>query len=203
MNEIPINIAVEDELSGAVAQTLLTASKANYHVGNIYGRGGFGYLKKTCSGWNNAARGIPFLLLTDLDDHPCPSALIDSWLGDKKKKHPNLLFRIAVKEVESWLLADRENFGKYLAVSINKMPHYPDTEADPKATLIKIAAGSNRKEIRSRLVPRSGSTAKQGPDYNQCLINFVRNHWNIEGASGRSPSLTRCVKSLNSFAPTW
>ena len=77
---IPVNLAVEDELSEAVIRRLLRHSKRQYAIGTVYGRNGFGYLRKTIAGWNKAARGIPFLVLTDLDTYPCPTALIEDWM---------------------------------------------------------------------------------------------------------------------------
>ena len=107
MKPIPVNLATEDELSETVLLKVLKHLN-RFAVGNCYRRGGYGYLRKTISGWNGAARGIPFVLLTDLDDCECPQKLLETWLGTTR--HPNLLFRVAVREVESWLLADREFF---------------------------------------------------------------------------------------------
>ncbi|MDF2210039.1 hypothetical protein L1F28_15070 [Arthrospira platensis NCB002] len=44
---------------------------------------------------------MAYLVLTDLDKSECPLAIINEWLKSQPK-HPNLLFRVAVKEVESW-----------------------------------------------------------------------------------------------------
>jgi len=37
-------------------------------------------------------------------------------------KHPNLLFRVAVKEVEAWLLAHRAAFATFLGISDKLIP---------------------------------------------------------------------------------
>jgi len=48
--------------------------------------------------WNAAAAaGTPILLLTDLDQHPCPLGLIEGWLD--VEPHANLIFRVAVREL--------------------------------------------------------------------------------------------------------
>lgn len=75
-------------------------------------------------GWNRAAKGTPFVVLTDLDTAPCPGELIKSWLANDQ--HPNLLFRVAVREVESWLMADTDNFAHYIATRKTLMPEDPD-----------------------------------------------------------------------------
>ena len=198
---IPINIAVEDLLSEAVATRLLADSAKNFAVGVVYNRGGYGYLKKTVPGWNNAAKGTPFFLLTDLDAWPCPPSLMASWLSDPI--HRNLVFRVAVREVESWLLADRLNFASFLKVHKARIPERPDELLDPKATLVAIASRSPSAHIKSRLVPGRLSTARQGRDYNGCLTEFVATKWSPLEAAVNSPSLARCRESLAKFSPVW
>lgn len=197
---IAINLATEDELSEVVLFKILAVTN-RYAVGTPYRRGGYGYLRRTIYGWNRAARGVPFVVLTDLDKADCPAALINSWLP--VPKHANLLFRVAVHEVESWLLADNANFSSYLRIPIELVPTAPDTLDDPKAKLIDLARRSRSKELRERLVPRAGSTAKQGPDYNGCLAAFVRESWSVSTACINSPSLAKTVVRVNAFAPVW
>jgi len=75
MQPIPIHIAVEDPLSEAVLRKILICSNRPYIVGSCFNRGGFGYLKKNIRGFNNAAKGTPFLVLTDLDRTECAPVL--------------------------------------------------------------------------------------------------------------------------------
>jgi hypothetical protein len=201
MTPIPINIAVEDLLSEVVAKRLLADSGQAFSVGVVYNRGGYGYLKKTAHGWNNAAKGTPFFLLTDLDYATCPSDLIASWLPNSP--HRNFIFRVAVKEVESWLLADRLNFSSFIKVHRTRLPERPDELTDPKATLVTLASKSPLTQVKARLVPRPRTTAKQGRDYNGCLSEFVMTRWVPEEAALNSPSLNRCRKRLAAFRPTW
>jgi hypothetical protein len=201
MTAIPINLAVEDLLSEVVLRTLLARSERDFAVGTVFNRGGFGYLRRTCPGWNNAAKGVPFLLLTDLDQYACPPALIDDWLPTRR--HPNLIVRVAIREVESWILADSRNFSAFLGISRDAVPADPENLADAKQALVGLANRSRRTSTRTRLVPRIGSTAKQGPDYNQCLSEFVTRHWDEGEASASSPSLLGCIRALRVFRPTW
>jgi hypothetical protein len=201
MSSIPIQLAVEDLISETLLRTLLERSKKEYHIGTVFNHGGFGYLRRTAPGWNNAARGTPFLLLTDLDQHLCPTALITDWLT--QPKHSNFIFRIAVREVEAWILADTKNFAAFLGVSSTLLPTSPETLTNAKEILVGLAARSRRTATRSRLVPKQGSTAKQGPDYNQCLGEFVTKYWNPIEASANSPSLLRCIRAIETFKPTW
>lgn len=140
MTPIPVNLAIEDELSEVVLRQLLTFVGRDYHVGIAYRRGGSGYLRRTVSGWNSAARTTPFIVLTDLDEYVCPRALIDDWLTETQ--HPNLIFRVAVKEVEAWLLADSKHLSSYLGIRSSLIPTDPDSLPDPKATIIEVVRSS-------------------------------------------------------------
>jgi hypothetical protein len=202
MSPIPVHLAVEDDLSEFVIRRLLLDTGRHYSIGNVFGRGGFGYLQSRAKNWNAAAAaGTPILLLTDLDQHPCPSGLIEDWLD--LEPHANLLFRVAVREVESWLLADREGFADFLGVSDVLIPMQPDQIPYPKQTLVNLARRSRTRALRESIVPRHDSTAVQGPDYNGCLGDFVRNCWNRNAALERSPSLGRAWERLMVFEPTW
>lgn len=201
MSTIPVNLAIEDYLSEAVLRRLLAHANRAYSIGTVYGRSGFGYLRRTVHGWNRAARGIPFVLLTDLDRYQCPQALLNDWL--QEPRHPNLVLRIAVREVESWLLADRANLAEFLAVPKRLLPRRVEALSDPKAVLIGLARRSRRRDVRERIVPRRGSTAQIGPDYNGCLMSFVMTNWDIGAAADESRSLSHTLARLRSFAPVW
>ncbi|NES96644.1 MAG: hypothetical protein F6K32_15690 [Desertifilum sp. SIO1I2] len=201
MNDIPINLAVEDALSEAVLREMLKQSLRNFSVGQCYNKGGFGYLKKLIPGLNHAAKGMPYFVLTDLDTEECPLSLISSWLS--QPKHPNLLFRIAVREVEAWLLAHREAFSDFLGISEDLIPVNSDEIPDPKQCLINLARRSRKRTLREGIVPAQGSTAKIGKDYNGQLIRFVQNSWQAEAAQVNSPSLKRAMQTLLNFEPIW
>ena len=194
---IYINLAYEDELSRTVLQRLLRSYDDRYEVGVCYGQGGFGYLRRQISGFNNAARGVPFLLLTDLDRNNCPPSLVNEWLP--RGVHPNLLFRVAVREVEAWLLADRSGIARLLGIQIDTVPHNPESLPDPKAALVGLARRSRHGGVRRDIVPPDRSTAQQGPNYNGRLGEFVAHVWNPTAASANSPSLKRTLRALEEF----
>jgi hypothetical protein len=98
---IPIHLAVEDELSEWVLRRIIASRPTNYSIGAVFGKGGFGYLKRQVRAFNNAAKRCPFLLLTDLDQTDCPPQLIADWLDVPRQL--DFLLRVAVREVESWL----------------------------------------------------------------------------------------------------
>lgn len=204
--EIPINLVYEDNLSLEILLKLfqspgVTSGVKRFCIGRqLHGRG-YGYIKNNIVGFNEASKGMPYLILTDLDQRKCAPSMIREWLP--VSRNHNLIFRIAVKEVESWVLADREGFAGFLGIAQNKVPENPDELDDPKAHLIQLAKSSRKRAMREDLVPKAGSTARQGPAYNERLAMFVREYWNPEAARIASPSLEKTLKSLEEFTPQW
>ncbi|MCU0547176.1 MAG: DUF4276 family protein [Oscillatoriaceae cyanobacterium Prado104] len=199
--DIPINLVFEDLLSEAVLKQMLVQSQRPFAVGKCFNQRGYGKIKKIISGLNYAAKGMPYLILTDLDREECPLIIISEWLT--QPKHPNLLFRIAVKEVEAWLLAHREAFAEFLGISVNLIPADVDKISDPKQLLINLAKKSKKRELRDGIVPDRNSTAKIGKDYNGQLIQFVNQNWQVAPAQTNSPSLKRAMDAIENFQPTW
>jgi hypothetical protein len=201
MTDIPINLVFEDVLSEAVLKQMLKQSQRPFSVGHCLNQRGNDQIKQNISGFNNAAKGMPYLVLTDLDKADCPLVIISEWLT--QPKHPNLLFRIAVKEVEAWLLAHREAFAKFLGISVDLIPGDADRIPDPKLLLINLARRSRKRKLREAIVPEPNSTAKIGKDYNGQLIQFVNKSWQVASAQTNSPSLERAMNALINFQPTW
>jgi len=198
---IPIHLGAEDDLSEAVLRKILIESRRPFAVGTCYNRGGYGYIRKTIRGLNNAAKGTPFLVLTDLDKVQCPPELIRAWLPEPM--HANLMFRVAVREVEAWLLADRRAFAGFLGIKQVLIPGNVDSIEDPKKCLIELAKRSLRKDLRQDIVPPAGSTRQIGPNYNGRLAFFVHQFWNVAEAGRASPSLERAVRAVANFTPSW
>jgi len=197
VDPIPVHLAVEDELSETVLRAILDQSGRVYSVGTCFRRRGSGYLRKRIGGFNSAAKHTPFVLLTDLDDAECAPKLVEEWLT--RGKHHNLIFRVAIREVEAWVLAHRSAFASFLGISQEKVPETPDELANPKMELIGLAGRSRRTALRKAIVPRPGS--KKGPDYNATLSAFIESDWNMNEAAKRSPSLRRACEAIASFEP--
>lgn len=193
---IYINLVYEDDLSEAVMFKLINHFGDKYIVHNTYSGHGFGYLKSNIKGFNQASVVSPFFMLTDLDNYTCPPALKKDWINFPL--YSNFIFRIAVREVEAWLLSDIEGLSEFLKVSPVNFPVFPENEIDPKSTLIQLARRSRIRRIREDLVPINENAAV-GPNYNGCLTEFVYNNWNIETALTRSKSLLKAFKILENF----
>jgi len=194
-----LHLAVEDPLSEGVSRRLFGEYRPDVEILQCYGRSGSGFLKKRIRSWNQAARQLPFLVLTDLDQAECAPSLIGEWLPTEP--HPNLLLRVAVREVEAWLLADHQGWAEFLGLQQPPKFHRPEDLPDPKAALLKEAARSRRRSIRSDLLPAPGTTARVGPNYNGRLIDFVGTTWHPERARHHADSLDRMIRAIEAFRP--
>lgn len=195
--DIPINLVFEDELSEAFMKKLAEYFGHKYLIIASYTRGGYGYIKNNIKAFNNASKGSVYFILTDLDNYSCPLELMDEWLGLKNRRH-NLLFRVAIKEVESWALADIIGFSDYFGVSERLVPRSPDTVSDPKKVLIDIVRKSKKKSFKQDILPVN-ENAKVGPNYNARMIDFVNKKWSINSALKNSESLNRAYHALDRF----
>jgi hypothetical protein len=189
-----IYLAIEDELSEEVGSKIINDMLGGDYVIKALRRGGFGYLKSKVPSFVEMSRQYPVLMVTDLDAEECAVALRAKWFKGLQTPE-TLIFRVAVREVESWLLADSIEFADYLGVNEAILPKDPDALADPKATLINVARKAKR-SLRLDIVPERGALAVQGVGYNRALTQFVRERWDCRRAADRSDSLTRACKRV-------
>lgn len=196
-----IHPLVEGNLDEAVAFKIIKAT--GHTSGTCYGRKGIGYIKNKIQGFNQTARSIYYLTLVDFMDtqviNPrlsCPPEVVTSWLPHRQ---PKMIFRVIVREIESWLLADRSNLAKFLKVNAGKIPANPEQVPDPKLKLINLARRSRSSQIRSALVPETGSTAQVGRLYDSEMKIFINTLWDIGKARSHAPSLDKCLKRLESL----
>lgn len=190
---IPANAVVEDLLSEIVLRRL---AEHRFAIGAVYGHEGVGYIAKRIGAFNHAARGGPWIVLADLDSNPCAPGLIGRWLPNGP--HPNLILRIAVREVEAWLLADAAAFAQTLGIPAHLVPLQPENLPDPKRTLVDTCRRSRRSELKRDVLPRHPSDA-QGPGYNSRIGQFVQSAWRPEAARAAAPSLDRAMRAIESF----
>jgi len=194
-----ISLLVEGLTDRVVVQRILEL--VGLPCGRIFGEKGKDYLLRVLPDYNQAARFSPWIAVVDLDRAPeCAPLLIRQHLP-----HPGagMKFRVAVRAVEAWLLADRDTLAEFLAVPQNRLPFQPEAEPDPKAALVSLARQSKRRDVRDDMVPRPGSGAKVGPAYTARLIEYVTvaspAQWRPEEAAQRSDSLRRCIAALHTL----
>ncbi|HUY88282.1 MAG TPA: hypothetical protein VMV10_06085 [Pirellulales bacterium] len=191
-----ISIAVEGIVDEAVARRLVSETSAL--PGRVYGKNGKAKLRERLSGYNRDAVRSPWVVLVDLDhDAECAAALRATWLP-KPAKH--MCFRIAVREVEAWLLADRERIAEFLGISASILPRSPEDVDDPKRLMIDLARRSRRRELREDMVPRRSSGRTEGPAYASRLIEFAGGPWRPAIAAKNCDSLRRCRRCLEKLA---
>jgi hypothetical protein len=194
----PITLAVEGGLDEVILTKLVR--KLGGEVGHVYGHKGKPYLLEKLRGFNNAARFAPWVVLLDLNgDADCAPTFSRVTLAAPAS---GMRLRVAVRAVEAWLMADRENFAGFLGVSIRDVPSNPEGEANPKARLLDLARTSRRSGLKSQLLPTRGSTAKVGPLYNARLAEYAgsnRGGWRPMVAARSSESLRRCISAIESL----
>jgi hypothetical protein len=138
-------------------------------------------------------------MLTDLDTEECAPEKIRTWINIPL--HPNFVFRIAVKEVEAWLLADAAGIAAFFGITATKIPGNVEGIPDPKRELFSLARTSRKRVILDDIVPDTRTAAKQGRNYNGRMKEFVYYQWDISEAMTRAESLRKTVLKLCEFKP--
>lgn len=192
---VSLILAVEDEPSAAVARRLLRSYRKDVVVSRVFVAGGYGRLKVHAPRYNTASRYTPFFLLTDLDRADCAPGLIEDWLAGRSRE-ASFLFRVAVREVEAWLLADQAGIAKFLGIETVLVPTDVEALSDPKRALIELSRRSSRRELRRGLVPAEGSTAQVGPSYVDLVADFAEKGWSPDRARKGAPSLEAAIVAL-------
>lgn len=187
---------VEGLTDEAMAHRLAKASGHDLSV--CYGKKGVGYIQKRIAGFNGLAKNMPILTLVDFMDTrmACPPDMVHAWLPHREQ---GMLLRAVVRELESWLLADRNGIAEYLKIPMSRVPENPESLSDPKATLIHLARKSRSSRIREGLVPAQGSSAIVGREYTSGIIHFIRESWNMNQARMNASSLDHCILCLENL----
>lgn len=192
-----IGLLIEGNLDEVVASALL--QRAALTKGTVYGKRGWRYIRDKAQGFNNASVGYPILAIVDFMDtgEDCAPSIRQDWI---QNQHENMLFRVAIPEIESWLLADQSGFADFLGIRRHLVPERPDTVADAKSQVMQLASRSRYRSRREAIVPKAGYSSREGPLYTSELSIFVNNNWDIEAALVRSPSLQSAVKNVEEMA---
>jgi hypothetical protein len=184
---------VEGDLDATVARRVI--AHAGGVTGTVYGKKGVNYIKNRIDSFNESARGIPILTLVDLmdTDFGCPVEARDAWLPNRNE---GMILRFVVREIESWLLADRSGMARFLRIRRSAVSYHPENLVDPKRTLVELARTSHSASLRKDLVPNDPSQNAQGKGYTSRVQDFVRKTWDIEAAAENAGSLRRCIRSV-------
>lgn len=159
---------------------------------------GSGNIRKNAPSFLKMAQnGLYTFTITDLDTTECVPELIQNWFyqGSKSVALPKeVIFRVAIREIESWIIADRSAFAKFIEIPRANFPKCPDDLPDSKQYLLSLIRKKGRKKWHKEMLPKG--SAHIGPRYNEVLCDFVRNHWAPNRAADNSPSLKRTLTSL-------
>jgi hypothetical protein len=190
-----LTAAVEGLCDEAALRKVCTSM--SIHLGDVYGRNGKNFLRSRLAGYNNSARYRPWIVLLDLDrDFTCAGEAVRSWLPTPADL---MCLRIAVRELEAWLMADIESISRFLGLRREWIPQNPETLPDPKQTLISLVGRSWSRAIREDMLPRPGAGQKVGPAYTARVTEFIGNQdsgWRPEIAAERAPSLRRLIAAI-------
>ena len=146
--------------------------------------------------FNEAASHAPWFALCDLDREECAPARLRRYLPDPAR---GMCFRIAVRTVETWFLADGQGIAQFLRVAKDSVPYAPEDEPDPKSSLVALASRSRSRAVREGLAPASGDRRSVGAEYALMMSEFARNHWSPRRAADRAPSLRRTIERCRRF----
>jgi hypothetical protein len=188
---VNITAVVEDELHENIF-IKMQMEIPEINIGQFLGKRGSGYIEKNLNAFNNAAKLKPYVVLLDLDNRQCPPGYLKKIV--MFTIHPQLYINITVRIAETWLIADRKNFAKFLGISVDKIRRDVESIAEPKKYIFKLAAKSKYRRLREAIIPKEG--ARTGPKYNTALAEFIFNHWDINQACECSPSLSRFVERV-------
>lgn len=210
MANIEVFISGEDAVTLAVLKRMLAYVSPRFVIlNNIPARGG--EVKKRVLESNDLSEDFPVIMLLDLDDGCAPDLKTTLLQGQSQNNH--FLLNISVDEAEAWLMADRQGFSKYFGIDINLMP-IPQMQKQGgrvermemyfpmKSSLVlthQLALKSRKKEIREKVGVADPKGPKKGKEYNDAVIPFVENVWNIDAALPNSDSLQRMVRRLHAL----
>ena len=197
---------VEDELSKEVLENLVARRNEScrrqliFQEGHPRVTGGFARIREKVPAFLNMAKaGLFTLTLTDLDTTDCAPSLIRDWFsvspGSPIDLPAEVIFRVAVREVEAWLLADRCALAHFLGIPERNFSDTPEDLTDPKAHLLDVIRRKGRKKWHREMLPLS-PTASLGPEYNRKLAEFVKTGWDPNRAACTSRSLDRTIDAL-------
>ena len=193
MPVLPIHCLVEGSMDEAVVRRVF--SSLSIATGTIY-HASIPAFETRLRRFNHAALHSPWFALCDLDRDECAPHRYRQYLPDPS---PGMCFRIAVRAVEAWLLADRERIARFLCVAKNAIPAAPEHEQDPKSRLVAIARRSRSRAIREGLAPSDGDFRRAGPEYTLMIGEFVRDRWSPHRVADRAPSLRRAIERCRRF----
>ena len=186
--------AVEGSPDAPVAEKLIALVGCEARV--ISASGGSSVIDAKLGRWSQPSNRMPMLIVRDwdqADNVDCPGELVGKLAGADRPT--NIALRIAVRSIESWLMADRDAAAGYFRTP--SIPTDPDSLERPKLALVSACRKSKLKAIREGMAPKGSGGGTVGTDYTRLLTDFARDHWDPRRAAVNSPSLDRTLARLS------
>ena len=166
-------------------------ARRGFAVGTVYGRKGIAYVRERAEGVAvRGAFGSRVLIVADAMDltSRCPGEACGRLVANPPE---GTLVRLAVREIEAWLLASRLELAAFLRVSPSRIPLDSDVVDDPKQTLVNIARHSPTLRLKQMIVPRDGVSSAVGVGYVDAVSEFLDRRWSLDAAVRVSRSLRK------------
>lgn len=191
-----LTIIGEDALCCALAERMVDALLPDWVVSDPIDTRGVTKLVANFPRYFDFAQYQPVLCVADTDGK-CPKELLERWRLSAAPSR--FILRLAVREAESWAMADREAFAGHFKVALNKIPFRVDDLADPKQHVLNLIARSSVRQFRDEMISQV-ERARPGLGYNLHLQDFVKRAWRCVDAQAHSASLQRASKRLLQLA---
>lgn len=190
-----VRYAVEGRTDEPIADRLIR--EAGMQPEPTFIGGGKRQLDSKLPGYNRAARHAAWFVLRDLDHDDagsCVPSLLDELLGAAPSA--GMCFRLAVREVEAWLLADADGCARFFDVPATALPRDVESLPKPKQELVNLCRRSGSRHVVNGMVPRPGSRRAVGESYTALVRDFVRSEWDPQRARHAAASLDRTLRAL-------
>jgi hypothetical protein len=190
----------EDRLTEAVLLKCVRTVLPNFSVARTEVKGGRGNVQRELGAYSTLAKVMPVLIGVDLDGDECAPTLLKKW--SRIPPQPGLILRVAVREIEAWVLADKRRFATFVSAAPNDVPERPDALYDPKRSLLELARAHAKTELKADLVPQNydASYPRIGRAYNLRMCAFVDTKWRPDVARKKSESLDRALTALEQLS---
>ncbi len=203
-----VYIVGEDSVTYAIIKRVLSYCSPQVKIiSELPARGG--QVKSKITEFNKLSLSYPVILLIDLDNETCAPLLLEKLTCGNK--NDNFIFNIAIDEAEAWLMADKEGFSEYFRIDIEDMPVSTQQKQGGRTPLIEmyfpykssmyltheLIKKSKKEDYVLQLTAKKG--AVKGPEYNNCMLPFIQQRWDIDVARVNADSLNRMIERIQTL----
>lgn len=194
-------VICEDPVHEMILQGIFISLEINSASFQVLPMRGKTQIDKNIKRYAKASISKRIIILRDLDnDAPCAPHFRSKWLNgidEQTKTDKSFVSRLAVREGEAWLIADKDWCKTYLKIRESDLIKIkPESLSHPKEALLKlIDQGALRPRQKNDFLRRDGGNLHQATAYNDSLKAHMEN-WSAERARLNSHSLDRAIKAI-------